>query len=376
MRQGVTIKAGDVVVNDGAAGATLFPGAEILVGKRVTVPAGFSVIGDRVTIKSQAFVNSAVLYNSLDAAPSALITGALSTPVTMPVFPATALPPFESAPAGLTDITVPDFGSLTLPPGDYGDITVGFGASLILEGGVYNVRNITVGLGRASLRFDKHTRVRIEEKFLAMKNAFVGPTADAEEDACGGLFYVAGINGVGGGVAEEPLACRFDNRAIVEANFYVPNGTLKIGKRAEADGAFIARDIDVAKFAEVDLDSRFEFDGTLPLPKLAGGSVGNGPHDPGNSPVTFALDQNFPNPFNPTTTIRFALPEPGLVTVEIYNIMGQKVKTLISDNMEAGYHQVVWDATNDYGSPVASGIYIYRMTSGAFTEVKKMTLLK
>ncbi len=92
--------------------------------------------------------------------------------------------------------------------------------------------------------------------------------------------------------------------------------------------------------------------------------------------MTFALDQNFPNPFNPTTTIRFALPEPGLVTVEIYNIMGQKVKTLISDNMEAGYHQVVWDATNDYGSPVASGIYIYRMTSGAFTEVKKMTLLK
>ena len=67
-------------------------------------------------------------------------------------------------------------------------------------------------------------------------------------------------------------------------------------------------------------------------------------------PVSFALQQNFPNPFNPSTEIRFDLPENDNVTLAVYNMMGQKIKTLTSGNMSAGYHSIIWNGTNDSGS--------------------------
>ena len=88
-------------------------------------------------------------------------------------------------------------------------------------------------------------------------------------------------------------------------------------------------------------------------------------------PTTFALDQNYPNPFNPTTDISFSLPKASEVTLDIYNTLGQRVETLVSDHLEAGQHTVTWDA-----SRVSSGIYFYRLTTGAFAETKKMVLLK
>ena len=93
-------------------------------------------------------------------------------------------------------------------------------------------------------------------------------------------------------------------------------------------------------------------------------------------PEGFRLEQNYPNPFNPTTTIEFALPQAGPVSVEIYNINGQKVRTLIDGPMTAGVHTVEWDATDEAGSRVASGVYFYRLTTDEFTQSKKMTLLK
>ncbi len=93
-------------------------------------------------------------------------------------------------------------------------------------------------------------------------------------------------------------------------------------------------------------------------------------------PTEFALEQNYPNPFNPTTDIRFALPEKSEVSLVIYNSLGQKVRTLLSANKEAGFHTVTWDATNDLGNQVSSGIYLYRFTAGNHTAMKKMVLLK
>ncbi len=94
-------------------------------------------------------------------------------------------------------------------------------------------------------------------------------------------------------------------------------------------------------------------------------------------PETFTLHQNYPNPFNPQTTIKFELPEAQTVSVLIYNINGQLVRTLINhENLQAGVHKLVWDATDDFGRPVSSGIYIYRFVSPKFTKFKKMTFLK
>ncbi|GAB4375983.1 MAG: hypothetical protein Kow0042_21810 [Calditrichia bacterium] len=93
-------------------------------------------------------------------------------------------------------------------------------------------------------------------------------------------------------------------------------------------------------------------------------------------PVEFAVQQNYPNPFNPTTEIRFALPQNEQVVVAVYNTLGQKVKTLVSDYLEAGYHVVRWDATTDSGDRVSSGIYFYRVNAGTHRVVKKMILMK
>lgn len=95
-----------------------------------------------------------------------------------------------------------------------------------------------------------------------------------------------------------------------------------------------------------------------------------------NLPSTFALGQNYPNPFNPSTTITYDLPMRSYVTLDIFNILGQRVATLLETDQPAGRHQVSWDGTSQSGSRVASGIYFYRVEAGAFRESKKMLLLK
>jgi hypothetical protein len=95
-----------------------------------------------------------------------------------------------------------------------------------------------------------------------------------------------------------------------------------------------------------------------------------------NLPTEYRLGDAYPNPFNPSTTIEFDLPNPGQVTLEVYNIAGQKVQTIVDRPMNAGTHSVQWHGTDESGSPVASGIYLYRLTSGDYTENKKMILMK
>ena len=86
---------------------------------------------------------------------------------------------------------------------------------------------------------------------------------------------------------------------------------------------------------------------------------------------SFSLSQNFPNPFNPTTTIEYSLPKSGEVTMTVYNLRGEEVTRLIGETQQAGYHEVTWNA-----SKASSGIYFYRFQAGKFIEVRKMILLK
>lgn len=90
----------------------------------------------------------------------------------------------------------------------------------------------------------------------------------------------------------------------------------------------------------------------------------------------FTLDQNYPNPFNPTTKIEFVLSKSGQVRVEIFNILGEKVKTLIDQHLKAGRQLVEWDGKDESGEEVASGIYFYRLQTDNFTETKKMVLMR
>ena len=93
-------------------------------------------------------------------------------------------------------------------------------------------------------------------------------------------------------------------------------------------------------------------------------------------PQGFALEQNFPNPFNPVTTLRYDLPENSYVNVTVYDMLGRQVRTLVNTTQDAGFRSVIWNATNDYGKPVSAGIYLYQIQAGEFVQTKKMVLLK
>ena len=93
-------------------------------------------------------------------------------------------------------------------------------------------------------------------------------------------------------------------------------------------------------------------------------------------PVSYTLQQNYPNPFNPVTTLRYDLPDEGHVRIMIYDLMGREVRTLVDIYQKAGYRSVQWNATNDAGSPVSAGMYIYTMQAGEFRRAHKMVLLK
>ena len=93
-------------------------------------------------------------------------------------------------------------------------------------------------------------------------------------------------------------------------------------------------------------------------------------------PQDFTLSQNYPNPFNPRTQFDFALPTHSHVTIDVFNILGQKIKTLADADYSAGRYTVDWDGTADNGSAVASGVYFYRMNADDFQATKKLMLLK
>jgi len=103
--------------------------------------------------------------------------------------------------------------------------------------------------------------------------------------------------------------------------------------------------------------------------------------DPGNYiraeiPNEFELGQNYPNPFNPETTIRYSVPKDGNIQIDVYNILGKKVRTLFEGQQTAGTYEVRWDARDNYGSTLSSGVYLITLRSGNFVTAKRVTLLK
>jgi len=93
-------------------------------------------------------------------------------------------------------------------------------------------------------------------------------------------------------------------------------------------------------------------------------------------PSLFALHQNYPNPFNPITEIRFDIPEATRVDISVFNLMGQKIKTLKNEKTTPGYHTVQWDGTNDNGMQVSTGMYFYTLQTKAKSAMRKMLFLK
>ena len=105
------------------------------------------------------------------------------------------------------------------------------------------------------------------------------------------------------------------------------------------------------------------------------GATGIG-NDTDIRPTSSTLDDNYPNPFNPSTAISYTLPEPASVTLTIYDALGRHVSTLVQSTQPAGAHSITWDGTDDQGQAVGSGVYFYRLSVSGETTARKMLLLK
>jgi hypothetical protein len=140
-----------------------------------------------------------------------------------------------------------------------------------------------------------------------------------------------------------------------------------------------ARDSVKALFVVMGGNELSELENSMALARLALDSVIHStPSQNPPLPTSYMLDQNFPNPFNPSTKIDFNVAERSRVTIEVFNLLGQKVKTLLDREVEPGAtsRSVIWQGDNDAGANVASGVYLYRMTAGDFLQARKMLLLR
>uniref|UniRef100_A0A7V2ZIP6 T9SS type A sorting domain-containing protein n=1 Tax=Ignavibacterium album TaxID=591197 RepID=A0A7V2ZIP6_9BACT len=149
---------------------------------------------------------------------------------------------------------------------------------------------------------------------------------------------------------------------IVRENCYFPY----------ADGvpwSIIASDFDLDGRTDIAITSTS--DSLYVLYNLGGGTVGVRDQEVTEIPTSFSLSQNFPNPFNPTTTIQYSLPQAEDVTLKVYNLLGEEVKTLVNDYQQAGKHSVQINVNN-----LPSGVYFYRIQAGNFVQTKKMILIK
>jgi hypothetical protein len=108
--------------------------------------------------------------------------------------------------------------------------------------------------------------------------------------------------------------------------------------------------------------------------------LGNSTEEPtGADPLAYeySLSQNYPNPFNPTTTIRYTVRDRAQVSLNVYNVAGQLIRTLVNESKSPGQvHTAIWDGRNDAGVTVSSGVYFYKLVAGDYVQTRKMVLLK
>lgn len=146
--------------------------------------------------------------------------------------------------------------------------------------------------------------------------------------------------------------------------------TLDVDQLAASIGLTLSSTF-VVKFQQYD-DGRIPFDG-MAFDDI---SVASPAVAKVRETLDFVLEANYPNPFNPKTTIRYKIANDAPVSLRIYNLKGQLIRTLLEREQPAGHYAVQWDGTNDQGTAVSSGFYFYELASGAFREVRRMTLLK
>jgi hypothetical protein len=351
--------SGGIVVNDA--------GGKIQVGTGVTTPAFYPLKADSIWVLGGSLVAGDLYYNFLSSASP--VTGRQFTPLSLPV--ARTFPPFEAVTAELTtDLDVPNGATQTLTTRALRDVMLEPHSTVTLTGGVYEFRSLWMK-SNTRLFFTAPTHVRIANAFRVDNDSYVGPATGSPITEADILFYVAASDSI----SFFSQAAPFGPSARIYANVDARYGTLLLEDGSTATGGFLGSRIVIGKRTEVRLKSSL-----VSLSKSAGGGWPLAPDMetpvPAELPSAFSLSQNFPNPFNPTTQIRYGLPHQTHVTLTIYNALGQELAQPVDEEQGQGFYEVRWNGTNREGLAVGSGIYFYRIVAGDYVETRKMALVR
>ena len=238
MKLGSILRSGHVAAN------AFDTSTEVLVGKNVVAFNGTKIIGDTVQLKQGASIWD-VEYNELILGPGTSICGEQTTPAELP---SVEMPDFPEFTSGSTYIEVPLSSSLTLTPGDYGDIVLKQDATLYVEPGTYNINSIDAG-PKTRLLFLGPTEVRVADSLYISEYCETGPNSD-DAEASDIVFYVEGTDGTN-------MAVNVGIHNAFNANVYAPNGTVWLRQGTVAEGAYIGNNVIVGYYVELELNSAF-----------------------------------------------------------------------------------------------------------------------
>jgi cytoskeletal protein CcmA (bactofilin family) len=340
-----------------------------------SIHTGNVTASDDIVIKKKNKIIGTVMGDDVEN--SGTVTGGVTENAGIAQVP---LPVLAAIDHGDDDITVKKGKTLTVDPGDYEEVKVEKKGTLNLKSGTYNLECLNLG-EKAMLVIDLSSGdpiiLNVDEEVIFGKNAvmkLVPSTASTN---------LITINTDEDDDSDEDFDDdeNDDDRVVIGegarvfGNIIAPETMVVLGKKSRFKGAICAENILVLS------DARFvHHSSTATFPKESEPQDSEVASE--QSPVTsYELAQNYPNPFNPSTKISFSLPEAGTVKLQIYNLMGSEIKTLVNEHRNAGRYEVIWNGRNRAGEAVAGGVYLYRLTIERNGETpmvitKKMTVLK
>jgi len=397
LRQNAQIHSGFAgVVNRGQA-PFLAGKVELVVGTRVQTGEEVRLSAPRVRVRQNASIEGELVYNQLvSVGKRATIDQQTQVPSSyFPLFQDKGLPAFLTGTPGSQDVEVKQKKSATLAAGAYDEVSVKQKGTLTFTGGTYHLGDLDVG-PNAEIRFLAPTVLLIRGQLSLDQGSTFGPASGASISAADILVYVEGRNGRlgkhhdddeeddeeddvdGRALRKTPRAAKIGVRVVFQGNLYAPNGTLHLRQGSVCVGSFIARDLIVGVRTQVAAHSGWNTPGVIyqptppaPLAKLAGAE-----NAAAALPNGTGLLANYPNPFNPSTTIPYVLAEAGLVKLSVYNVLGQQIRVLVDQLHVPGSYTVSWDGQDAAGMPVAGGVYFYRLQAGEHSAVQKMLFAK
>jgi hypothetical protein len=251
LRPRAVIHSGNVGVQGASSGPHLKKGVEIYVDRRAQTKKGVKLIGDSIYIAKRAKVFD-VHYNELEN--RGVIQGEEITPLELPVWEG---PEFSIGGYGSEDVQVGYRKSRTIEPGDYEDVKVKPRGQLILTGGTYQFKSLSLNY-LASVKCLAPTIILVKNRFYSSLKTYVGPDPNSALSAKDLIIYIDGQNGGSGKPVSLPMAGIIGLAANIKANMFAPNGTLWIGAASKVEGAFVAKDVVVGMGADVKLDTVFQ----------------------------------------------------------------------------------------------------------------------